>query len=142
MLWTIKKAFLKNKPRRTGHAPRDGANMNKKVNENEKEKEKEKNALVQAIATNSAQFRRKKDWSQAQAAEQAGIAVRTYAELESYKTVPALETVIHVAHTYGVTVSELIGEVPCSPLVQTHLDTINTALHDLNRYLLHFFPKK
>ena len=59
-------------------------------------KKKISNTTARIIADNAADLRYQKRWSQAKAAEAAGISVRTYIALELCETVPKLETVVSV----------------------------------------------
>ena len=100
-------------------------------------KKKISNTTARIIADNAAD-RYQKRWSQAKAAEAAGISVRTYIALELCETVPKLETVVSVARGYEVTVSELIGEVPRFGNVQSSLHELNEGVRTLNSYLKKF----
>lgn len=101
-------------------------------------KKKISNTTARIIADNAADLRYQKRWSQAKAAEAAGISVRTYIALELCETVPKLETVVSVARGYEVTVSELIGEVPRFGNVQSSLHELNEGVRTLNSYLKKF----
>ena len=98
-------------------------------------KKKISNTTARIIADNAADLRYQKRWSQAKAAEAAGI---SYIALELCETVPKLETVVSVARGYEVTVSELIGEVPRFGNVQSSLHELNEGVRTLNSYLKKF----
>lgn len=118
--------------------------MNQKKNqeEDQEEKLKKRKALAHAIATNAADLRYEKGWSREMAAEKADISARAYAALELCENTPSLNTVLKVAAAYGVSVSELIGEVPRNGKIQSSLDDLNQRMDELTHYLQRFVPKQ